>query len=97
MLVTTLSIPRVVFVLFSTQSKRCVYFGIRFLKQNQREALISQIYFWNRPLHVSDSISVHHQEPSTVHTAIGVGHTGFADSLRASSQQNLYVMLCVQC
>ena len=29
-----------------------------------------QIYFWNKNLHVSDSISVHHQESSTVHTAM---------------------------
>jgi len=40
----------------------------------QRETLISQIYFWNMTLHVSDSISVHQQESSTVHTAIGTGH-----------------------
>jgi len=26
------------------------------------DALISQIYFWNKTLHVSDSSSVHHQE-----------------------------------
>jgi len=49
--------------------------------------LISQIYFWNETLHVSDSSSVHHQEFSTVHTAI---HTGYADCLLASSQHNLY-------
>ena len=36
----------------------------------QRDALISQIYFWNKTLHVSDSSSVHHQESSTVYTAI---------------------------
>jgi len=30
--------------------------------------LISQIYFWNRTLHVWDSFSVHHQESSTAHT-----------------------------
>ena len=30
--------------------------------KSQRDALISQIYFWNRTLHVSDSFSVHHQE-----------------------------------
>jgi len=44
-------------------------------------------------LHVSDSFSVHHQESSIVHTAIGIGHT-------ASSQHNLYniyLLLCVQC
>ena len=34
------------------------------------DALISQIYFWNKTLHVSDSSSVHHQEFFTVHTAV---------------------------
>jgi len=64
--------------------------------------------FWNRTLHVLDSFSVHHQESSTVHTAIGICHTGYADCLLAgsgcsiqiplaSSQHNLYVLLCVQC
>ena len=28
------------------------------------DALISQIYFWNKTVHVSDSSSVHHQEIS---------------------------------
>ena len=36
---------------------------------NQVAALISQIYCWNKTLHVSDSSSVHHQEFFTVHTA----------------------------
>jgi len=73
---------------------------------------ISQIYFWNRTLHVSDSYSVPHQESSTAHVAIGVRHTGYADCLLvgsgwrsiliplASSQHNLYdihLLLCVQC
>ena len=65
--------------------------------ESQRDALISQIYFGNRTLHVSDRFSVHHQESSTVHTAI---HTGYADCLLASSQHNLYdihLLLCVQC
>jgi len=82
-----------------------------FLQQNQRDALISQIYFWNRTLHVSDSFSVRHQESSTVHTTIGICRTGYADCLLAgsgwniliplaSSQHNLYdiyLLLCVQC
>ena len=35
------------------------------------DALISQKFlFWNETLHVSDSSSVHHQEFSTVHTAM---------------------------
>jgi len=33
-------------------------------------ALTSQIYFWNKTVHVSDSSSVHHQELSTVNTAM---------------------------
>jgi len=33
----------------------------RKLSANQLDALISQIYFWNKILHVSDSSSVHHQ------------------------------------
>jgi hypothetical protein len=37
--------------------------------------------FLDRTLHVSDSFSVHHQDPSTVHTAIGICHTGYADCL----------------
>jgi len=34
------------------------------------DALISQIYFWNKTLHVSDISSVHYQEFFTVHTAM---------------------------
>ena len=57
------------------------------------------MYFWNKTLHVSNSISVHRQESITVHISIGICHTGFADCLLVSSQQNLYVahlLLCVQ-
>jgi len=57
--------------------------------KSQRDAIISQIYFWNRTLHVSDSFSVHHQESSTVYTAIDICHTGYAECLLASSQHNL--------
>jgi len=52
----------------------------------------------NRTLHVSDSFSVRLQESNTVHTEIGVCHTGYADCLIASSQHNLYdiyILLCV--
>jgi len=53
--------------------------------KNQREAQISQIYFGNRTLHVSDIISIHHQEFSTVHSTIGICHTDFADCLLAGT------------
>jgi len=39
------------------------------------DALISQIYFWNKTLHVPDSSSVHHQEFFTAHNN-GICHTG---------------------
>jgi hypothetical protein len=49
----------------------CINSGIaEFLIINQLDALISEIYFWNEPLHVSDSSSVHHHEFCTVHTAM---------------------------
>ena len=64
------------------------------LSQNQREALISQIYFWNKTLHVSDSICVH-QQFFTVHTAIGIGHTGYADCLLAGSRQQAVRITCM--
>jgi len=38
--------------------------------KTKQDALIPQIYFWNKTLHVSNSFSVHHQESSTVHTAM---------------------------
>jgi hypothetical protein len=41
--------------------------------------------FWNRTLHVSDRFPAHHQESSTVYTAIGICHTGYADSLLVGS------------
>jgi hypothetical protein len=34
--------------------------------------------FWHRTLHVLDTFTVHHQETSTVHTAIDICHTGYA-------------------
>ena len=53
--------------------------------------LISLICFWNRTLHILDSIAVHHQESITVHTAIGICHTGYADCLLAGSGWNLRI------
>ena len=46
------------------------------------------IYLWNRTSLASDRFSVHHQESSTVYTAIGICHTGNADWLLAGSGQS---------
>jgi len=39
---------------------------------------IKFILFWNDTLHVSGSLSVHHQEFKTVHTATGICQTDAA-------------------
>ena len=57
----------------------------------------SQIYFRNRTPHVLDSISVHQQEFSTVHAAIGTGHTGYADRLLARSSWYHYQAVSITC
>ena len=40
----------------------------RFADRNQLDALISQIYFWNKTLHVSDNSSAHHQDFFSLYT-----------------------------
>jgi len=44
----------------------------------------------NDTLHVSDGLSVHHQEFKTVHTATGIRQTDTAVCLLASRQQCLF-------
>jgi hypothetical protein len=54
---------------------------------NQPDAPVSQIYlFWNNTPHVSDGLSVHHQEFKTVHTATGICQTDTATCLLAASR-----------
>ena len=65
-----------------------------FCSKNQLDAPVYRIYFilfWNDILHVSDGLSVHHQEFKTVHTATGICQTDTANCLLASSQQYLNV------
>ena len=50
----------------------CNYYLER-IKQQKKLLMVdrgTQIYFWNKTLHVSDSFSVHHQEFFTVNTAM---------------------------
>jgi len=55
-------------------------------KTNKRH--FSTNLFWYRSLHVSDRLTVPRQESSTVYTAIGICHTGYADCLLAGSGWN---------
>jgi hypothetical protein len=43
------------------------------------------ILFWNNTLHVSDGLSIRHQEFKTVHTATGISQTGTAACLLAGT------------
>jgi len=44
--------------------------------------------FWNKTLHVSDSIAVHHQESNTIHTAIGKCHVEILKTIPLASNQH---------
>jgi hypothetical protein len=50
-------------------------------KTNQMHQFLKFILFCSRTLHVSDGLSVHHQESKTVHTASGICQTDSADCL----------------
>jgi len=52
------------------------------------------ILFWNDNLHVSDRLSVHHQEFKTLHTATGICETGTIVYLLAGVKQYLFVAVC---
>jgi hypothetical protein len=43
--------------------------------ENQKHAHVSQINYSCKTLHVSDGLSVHHQELKTVHTTTGICQT----------------------
>ena len=51
---------------------------------------IKLILFWNDTLHVSDGLSVHHQEFKTVHTKTSICQTDTAVCLLARRQQYLF-------
>jgi len=57
---------------------------------------MSQIYFIRVTLHVFDSLSIHHQELKTVHTATGICQTDTAVRLLASSRQCLFDIRLLQ-
>jgi hypothetical protein len=59
----------------SQNSQRVVELKEEKEEEEEEDVLISQIYFWNKIVHISYSSSVHHQEFFTVHTTI---QTGFA-------------------
>jgi len=67
-----------------------------FYSKNEPDAqYLKFILFCSSTLHVSDGLSVHHQESKTVHTASGVCQTDSADCLLAGTIWNSLVLDCV--
>jgi hypothetical protein len=58
---------------------------------------IKFILFWNDTLHVSDSLSVHHQEFKTVHMATGICQTDTAVLLSACQEADSSICLTNAC
>jgi len=57
-------------------------------KTNQMHQILKFILFCSSTQHVSDGLSVHHQESKTIHTAPGVCQTDSADCLLAGTRRN---------
>ena len=68
----------------------------KFLKIKPTRCINFSNLFWNDTLHVSDISSVHHQEFFTVHTAVGICHTGYADSLWAGANAPAHKLVSKQ-
>ena len=72
---------------------------INYYNKNQLDAIISQIYFCSKTLHVSESSSVHHQEFFHCTQQWYMPYSFAVLILFASCQQTcIYIpLLCVQC
>jgi len=60
---------------------------------NQPDALIIQILFRYKTLHVSGNLSAHHQEFSTVHSALVSFKQAFDDRFQAESGCSILTVL----
>ena len=63
-----------------------VFIWLSLVKTNKLHQCIEFILFWNDILHVSEGLSVHHQEFKTVHTATGICQTDTAVCLHLSNR-----------
>ena len=78
-----------------------VYWAVHrntFLQWNKLDGPAYQIIlFWNGTVHVSDGLSVHHQEFKTVHRATGICQKDTADCLlqAVSSIWHMTVAVCI--
>jgi len=64
-------------------------------KSNKLQHLLKFILFWNDTLHVSDCLSVRHQEFKTVHTATAICQTDTAVCLLAGTRWQADSSVCL--
>ena len=74
---------------------RVVHRNIFLYKTNQIHKCIKFILFWSNTPHVSDGLSVHHQEFKTVCTATGICQTDTADCQLAGTRQQADSSTCL--
>ena len=79
--------------------ERCGGISISIVKPT-RCINVANLFYWSNTQHVSDGLSVQHQELKTVHTATDICQTDTADCLLvfplASSQQYLFDICLLQ-
>jgi hypothetical protein len=63
-----------------------MYISYFYSKTNEMHQFHKFIVFCSSTLHVSDNLSVHHQEFKTVHTASQICQTDFVDHLLAGTR-----------
>ena len=63
-------------VILSLSPYKNDYLKYLYSKTDEMHLLLKFILFCSSILHVSDGLSLHHQESETVHTASGICHTG---------------------
>jgi len=82
---------------FPAQIHTCMYVYMCILyfysKSNQMHN-ISNLFYFGTTLHVSDSLSIHHQESKTVHTSSGMSYR-FCGCKQPQNLYDIYLMLYV--
>jgi len=68
---------------------------ISIVKPTRCNNVSNLFYFWNDTLHVSDGISVHHQEFKSVHTATSICQTDTAVCLLLANRQQYLFDKCL--
>jgi hypothetical protein len=66
-----------------TTNKKIISYSISTVNPTRCSNFSNLFYFWDNTLHVSDGLSVHHQEFKSVHTATVICQTGTAVCLLA--------------